>query len=293
MKVLSTARTALGQRRTMAAMALMSQICSRGLVGVSIHTSFSSKHTKKTKTVSPLYSGAWQPRPCWDRWRPRNRTADPGVLRYDGTCGWFLAFSLFECRKKYTSVEIIHGDDMVARYKHLQDSHGAGETRSPRKCWFIIGSKKSKQSLPYFPLEIAANCSSSALRVGLPPREYSNSCTLHALSCCLKLTLYLPGASCLKVVDKLIGATTAFPGKFSGSWPAWMASVPKDGKGSRCAMFAQIATKLNISQTLAHQLHCFCTSCLQFMRRCLTCCQCKLLHIKKNVARAVALTLTA
>ena len=37
----------------------------------------------------------------------------------------------------------------------------------------------------------------------------------------------LPGSSCLKVVEREMGGTTALDRHCSGSCPAWMASVPK------------------------------------------------------------------
>ena len=45
------------------------------------------------------------------------------------------------------------------------------------------------------------------------------------------LTACSPGPDCLKVVDIEIKGTTAFEFHCSGSCPAWMASVPKCGKG--------------------------------------------------------------
>ena len=47
-----------------------------------------------------------------------------------------------------------------------------------------------------------------------------------------KLTRCTPGASCLKVVAIEIGGTTALEFHCSGSWPAWIARVPKWGKES-------------------------------------------------------------
>ncbi len=41
----------------------------------------------------------------------------------------------------------------------------------------------------------------------------------------------LPGSLCMKVVERLIGGTTAFEAHLSGCWPAWMAAVAKWGKG--------------------------------------------------------------
>lgn len=43
-------------------------------------------------------------------------------------------------------------------------------------------------------------------------------------------TRWTPGASCLKVVAIEIGGTTALEFHCSGSWPAWIAKVPKCGK---------------------------------------------------------------
>ena len=48
----------------------------------------------------------------------------------------------------------------------------------------------------------------------------------------IKLTRWTAGASCLKVVAIEIGGTTALEFHCSGSWPAWIAKVPKCGKGS-------------------------------------------------------------
>lgn len=48
----------------------------------------------------------------------------------------------------------------------------------------------------------------------------------------MKLTRWTPGPSCLKVVAIEIGGTTALEFHCSGSWPAWIAKVPKCGKGS-------------------------------------------------------------
>ena len=59
-----------------------------------------------------------------------------------------------------------------------------------------------------------ATCASSAVRVGLPEREYSKP-------------LCRPTPSWANVVDSEIGVTTA-PVVGSGSWPAWMARVENE-----------------------------------------------------------------
>ncbi len=59
-----------------------------------------------------------------------------------------------------------------------------------------------------------ATCASSADRVGLPERAYSNP-------------LWPPTPSWANVVDSEIGVTTA-PVAGSGSWPAWIALVEKE-----------------------------------------------------------------
>ena len=72
-----------------------------------------------------------------------------------------------------------------------------------------------------FPFSILATHSSRHSRVGFPPREYSY------LSC-----WRTPGDSCLKVVERPIKGTTDRESHFSGSCPAWIASVPKFLKGA-------------------------------------------------------------
>ena len=72
-----------------------------------------------------------------------------------------------------------------------------------------------------FPFSILATHSSRHSRVGFPPREYSY------LSC-----RRTPGDSCLKVVERPIKGTTDRESHFSGSCPAWIASVPKFLKGA-------------------------------------------------------------
>ena len=64
------------------------------------------------------------------------------------------------------------------------------------------------------PPSTAASASSSAVRVGLPEREYSYP------------PRSPPTPSCLYVETWWIGGTTA-PVAASGSWPAWMARVAK------------------------------------------------------------------
>ena len=70
---------------------------------------------------------------------------------------------------------------------------------------------------------------SSAARVGLPVRPYSNPACL-------------PTASWANVVARLIGVTTA-PVTGSGSWPAWMArGLEARALGHRTALAARNAS---------------------------------------------------
>jgi hypothetical protein len=73
-------------------------------------------------------------------------------------------------------------------------------------------------------------------------QQAQRKCRNNTTTCAMR-ALYTPGASCLKVTDMLMGATTALPGKFSGSWPAWMASVPNEGNGGRCAIFCSASAE--------------------------------------------------
>ena len=167
------------------------------------------------------------------------------------------------------AVKVAHGNDMVSRAKQLQDSVGSRQTRAPRdgcaRCELCSvplptqGSQAARcaHSLVHTVLAVAdggkllfegvargvaaARVLKALTPLSTAPKQHttgSKVCWTHAQSASsaqeAPVTLCTPGVDCLKVVDMLMGTTTAHDGNFSGSWPAWMVSVPNDANGGRC-----------------------------------------------------------